>query len=209
MSNKKNTEQKPKTIVLSGDSEFILLNEEAEKTIDSLLSDISQYINENTGKGKSEEEKDELYKVATEKWKKFSAELRELKYNFFLNKDQWLFITNLLENKLEYDVNTIFLALEIKNILRQEEGFKIFTSSDTLEFPVNATEITYLYHLISTHKTVGLSRDSIMFSEILIKIADIMKIVNYYDTEGKRLSADIQDWVVLFEDGITSDKDKK
>jgi hypothetical protein len=36
-----------------------------------------------------------------------------------------------------------------------------------------------------------------------MKIGAISKIFNYYDTTGKNLSSDVQDWVLTFEDGVT------
>ena len=35
-----------------------------------------------------------------------------------------------------------------------------------------------------------------------MKIGSISKIFNYYDTAGKNLSSDVQDWVLTFEDNV-------
>jgi hypothetical protein len=80
---------------------------------------------------------------------------------------------------------------------------KFTNDTDLVAIPVNATEITYIYHLISNHKMKGLTRDTFLFSEVLVKIGNISKLFNYYDAVGKNLSTEIQDWVTTFEEGVT------
>jgi hypothetical protein len=81
-----------------------------------------------------------------------------------------------------------------------------YTNDDELiAFPVNATEITYIYHLISKHKVKGLTKDSYTFSKVLMRIGTISKLFNYYDSYAKSLSTDIQDWVASFEEGIIAE----
>jgi len=80
---------------------------------------------------------------------------------------------------------------------------KFTDDTQLIPFPVNATEITYVYHLISKHKVKGLTKDAYLFSEILIRIGNISKLFNYYDTCGKNLSTDVQNWVATFEEGVS------
>jgi len=104
---------------------------------------------------------------------------------------------------LEYDVNTVFFAIELTELLGTMRDVKYSNDDELIAFPVNATEITYIYHLISTHKIKGLTKDAQTFSQILRKIGDISKVFNYYETLGKNLSGDVQDWVAAFEEGVT------
>jgi hypothetical protein len=39
-----------------------------------------------------------------------------------------------------------------------------------------------------------------------MKIGEISKIFNYYETYSKNLSGDIQDWVTAFEEGVFLEK---
>ena len=57
-------------------------------------------------------EKDELYQNAQSLWKEYINELKEAKYNFQLNRPQHKFLTELVLSKLEYDVNSVFFAIE-------------------------------------------------------------------------------------------------
>lgn len=192
---------KPETKFENLGSEYFLLDVEKETTLDDKIKGVRQYMIENHGKGKSNEEKDNLYLESQKLWKLFIDTLETTKYNFFLNKDQWKFLTDLILTKLEYDVNTVFFAIELNELLKDMKNTKV-SGNELVAFPVTATEITYIYHLIQNHKVKGLTKDSFLFSEILLKIGSISKIFNYYDTTGKNLSADIQDWVATFEDGV-------
>lgn len=197
---------KPKLSFFENEVENVILDVNQESILDNKIKDIEDYMKNNEGKGKSEEEKDELYKNAQELWKSYALSLKETKYNFFLNRVQYMFLTNLLLTKLEYDVNTVFLAIELKNLLAGMKDVKFKDDKELINFPVNATEITYIYHLISTYKVKGLTKDAFTFSQVLIRIGDISKVFNYYDTAGKNLSTEIQEWVTLFEDGVTKEE---
>ena len=183
--------------------DYILITEESEKELDVKSQDITNFIDNNEGKGKSDEEKDKLYSEAQEIWSVYKNLLQDTKYNFNLNRAQWKFITDLILTKVEYDVNTVFLGLELTNLFEGMKGTKFTNDYELKTFEVNATEVTYIYHLISTHKIKGLTKDALTFSQILRKIGDISKVFNYYETLGKNLSGDVQDWVAAFEEGVT------
>ena len=141
-------------------------------------------------------------------WKEYTDILRVAKYNFHLTRPQWKFLTDLLLTKLEYDVNTVFFAIELTNMMAGLKEAKYTNDKDLLSFEVNATEITYIYHLISKHKVKGLSKDAYTFANVLYRIGNISKIFNYYETASKNLSTDVQNWVMTFEDGIEYEKFK-
>lgn len=194
---------KPSLSFIENEIENLILETNWEAQLDTKISEIENYMSNNNGKGKTEEEKDELYKNAQLLWKEYASVLTNAEYNFFLNRKQYKFLTDLIVTKMEYDVNTVFFAIELTNLLAGMKNAKYTNDTDLIAFPVNATEITYIYHLISKHKVKGLSRDSYTFAEVLRRIGDISKVFNYYDTAGKNLSTDIQNWALTFEDGIT------
>jgi hypothetical protein len=77
-------------------------------------------------------------------------------------------------------------------------------NSDTVLIKLNGTKLTYIYHLISNVKVKGLGDpDSETFAQVLIKIADMSKILNYYDIKLKDYSSHIMDWVSSFQDSVT------
>lgn len=200
---------KPEIKFFENETENLVIDAFNETILDGKISAIESYMDNNSGKGKSDEEKDELYKNAQELWKDYTNSLKDAKYNFHLNRPQWKFLTDLILSKLEYDVNTVFFAIELTNLLGSMKDVKYSNDKDLIAFPVNATEITYIYHLISKHKVKGLTKDSYLFSEVLVRIGNISKVFNYYDTYAKNLSTDIQNWVTAFEEGVIVEKKKK
>jgi len=194
---------KPKLSVYENDTDCRLITVESEVTLDKKIKDIEDFMNNNHGRGKSEAEKDQLYTDAKALWEKYAEELREVVYTFYLNRKQYQFLVELLRDKMEYDVNTVFLAIELTKMLGEWHQEGTANDDKTVKgYPSDATEITYIYHLISKHKVKGLTHSSYRFAEVLKRIGDISKVIAYYDTHAKNLSKEIQQWVASFEDGI-------
>ena len=197
---------KPEISFTENDVVNLILNTQEESLLDSKIKEVEDFLANNSGKGKTESEKDDLYKNAIELWHSFVDILKGTKYNFYLNRKQYNFLTDLLLSKMEYDVNTVFFAIELTDMLGVMKKTKYVNDKDLSSFSVNATEITYIYHLISKHTVKGLTRDAYTFAEVLYKIAGISKIFNYYETSTKNSQKDIQDWILTFDDGVISDK---
>jgi uncharacterized protein YjaG (DUF416 family) len=195
---------KPEVSFMENEIEQLILTSENESALDSKIQEINDYMNNNHGKGKTSEEKDELYKNSQILWQELAVVLRDAKYNFHLNRKQYRFLTDLILKTLEYDVNSVFFAIELTELLGGMKGAKYSNDDDLVAFPVNATEITYIYHLISEHKVKGLTNNAYYFAQVLRRIGTISKVFNYYDATAKNLSTTIQDWVVSFEDGVSA-----
>jgi hypothetical protein len=193
---------KPSVSVFENEVEYRLMPFMTELSLDSKIEELENFMKNNHGFGKSEEDKDKLYDDAKALWRSFTNEFKEVVYTFYLNKKQYQYLMDLLKDKLEYDVNTVFFAIELTKLLGNwtEEGSS--KDDNTLKgYLADATETTYIYHLIAKHKIKGISASTYRFSEILLRIGEISKIVSYYDTHAKNLSKEIQDWVSAF-DGI-------
>lgn len=186
---------KPEISFFENETENLVITPQYENALDSRINDVKEYMVKNTSG-----DPDMLYKESQAIWGELANTLRETKYNFHLNRNQWKFLTNLILSKLEYDVNTVFFAIELTQLLGSMEGAKYSNDTELIAFPVNATEITYIYHLISNYKVKGLTKDSYLFAEVLRRIGDISKVFNYYDTTAKNLSNDILDWIATFGD---------
>ena len=199
---------KPEVKFSVGENNYRLIDESVESQLDSNINDIKEYMANNHGKGKSIEEQDALYLESQSLWKRLNESLESAKYNFYLNREQLKFISDLILSKLEYDVNTVFFAIQLKELFESIKSTKL-SEGEFTHFPVNTTEVTYIYHLISKHKVKGLTKDSYLFSEVLILIGNISKIFNYYETTSKNLASDIQDWVLTFEEGVSFENREK
>lgn len=191
---------KPKLSIFVNEIEYRIITTETESQLDSGIADIEKFMANNHGFGETDAVKDVLYADAKTLWNKYAATLRDASFTFYLNRDEYRFLTNLLKDKLEYDVNTVFLAIELTNMLGDWVKSEKHKNDDEVKgFIVDATEITYIYHLIAKHKIKGLTKDTYTFAYTLRKIGDISKIISYYDTAAKNLSKEIQEWVANFE----------
>jgi hypothetical protein len=192
---------KPRLSITEGGVDYRLISPDSVVQLDTAITEITGFMMNNHGMGKTDFEKDDLYAHTQMLWNKYASILRDVKLTFYLNRKQFRYVTELLRDKLEYDVNTIFLAIELTNMLGEwvNEG----TAKDDLTikgYESDATEITYMYHLIAKHKVKGLSENSYLFAQVLRKIGEVSKIINYYDTTAKNLSTEIQNWVASFEE---------
>lgn len=200
---------KPNLSFKDNDTEYNILDKEFETELDKSEALVEKYMVDNDGKDKPEEEKDKLYKEVQELWNDYAKTQLNTKYNFFLNRREYDFLTDLILNKIEYDVNTVFVAIELTNLFANMKTESNFSDDDEkISFDVTATEITYIYHLISNHKVKGLSKKSYTFANVLRRIGDISKAVNYYDTVGKNLKSDIHKWVAMFDPNVVEEKAK-
>jgi len=198
---------KPRLAIFQDDAEYRLITKDVETQLDAKISEIETFMASNHGFGKEDAYKDELYTKAKEIWGQYAETLQDVRYTFYLNRKQYNFLTSLLRDKLEYDINTVFLAIELTNMIgtwvstnKGHKGDKELRGYDS-----DATDITYMYHLIAKHKVKGLTENTYLFAEILKKIGDISKIINYYDTAAKNLSSEIQKWVASFEPEVRKD----
>lgn len=194
---------RPEIKFFENETEQFILTNETETVLEGRIGEIESFMKTQVGKGKTQEEKDSIYGEAQALWRDYSIDLKNAKYNFHLNRAQHKFLTNLLLTKLDYDTNTVFFAIELTDMLGNMKTAKYSNDKDVIAFPVNATEITYIYHLISKHTIKGLTADAYTFAQILRRIGNISKVLNYYDATAKSLATEIQDWVASFEDGVT------
>ena len=191
---------KPELSFTEKEQEYRLITFQTEQLLDEKIKEIEDFMKNNHGRGKSETEKDDLYTSAKNIWEQYAEILRDVHFTFYLNRKQYQFLTDLLIEKMEYDVNTVFLAIELTDMLGEWKNIGASKDDNSLQgYTTDATEITYIYHLISKHKVKGLLNSSYRFAEVLRRIGHISKIIAYYDTAAKNLSKDIQNWVASFE----------
>jgi len=191
---------KPKMTTKFEEKEFRFITEENEQSLDTAVKELENFMAFNHGLGKSETEKDELYSKAKGLWEVYVEVFRLTKMKFFLNADQYEYFTIMLRDKIEYDVNTIFFGIELTDTLGDwviNKGEKI--TKEVKSYEIDHVSANYLYHLISTVKVKGLTEEAYLFSQVLKKTHELIKVVNFYDNHAKSLSKDVQDWVASFE----------
>ena len=173
-----------------------LLGFDNESLLDSKIEVVESFMKNNTGVGLTDVEKDALYATCQAFYVEYKKSLRDVKFCFYLNRPQYNLLTDLLLKKLEYDVNTVFIAIELSKLLSTMEGSKYSNDTDIKVFEVDATELTYIYHLIQPYKVKGLTKEAYTFSKLLVRIGELSKVINYYDSYAKGLTEDIQKWAL-------------
>ena len=197
--------EKPEVSFKIEDKEYLRLDDLTESNLDSVIRNLSEYMENNTGKGESEEKKDEMYQTAQKLWNEFRDALTESKFNLHLNRAEYTMLTNILLTKMEYDADTVFVAIELTDVLASLSKHKWESDSELVAFKVNPTELTYIYHLISKHTVKGITKATYNFANILRRIGEVSKLFNFYDNKAKYYSEFIVTWVTAFEDGVTLD----
>jgi hypothetical protein len=190
---------KPSTFTFVEEQSLNILELTDEVNLDGKITSLTNYMSNTNGFGKTDEQKDEDYLQAQNMWKEYQRELRSVKFNFYLDRSQFNLLTDILLKKLEYDSNNIFIAIELTELLGGMSGASYKNDKELKPFKVDATEITYIYHLIQNFKIKGLTKDAYTFSKILLRIGEISKIVSYYDSTAKRLTEDISNWALTLD----------
>jgi hypothetical protein len=188
-----------------------ILDVDSEFRLDSSIDSIRTFMSNTNGVGKTDEQKDMDYANAQVMWKSYQQDLRVVKFNFNLDRSQYTLLTDILLKKLEYGVDNIFIAIELTELLSSMHGTKYNDDNQIKSFACNATEITYIYHLIQTYKVKGITKETYTFSKILLRIGEISKLVSYYDANAKNLTKDIAEWALTLDgnDGILEEIDEK
>jgi hypothetical protein len=191
---------KPEVSFYHSDNFLRILNIDDESKLDNHIVAIKNYMTTTDGFGKNDEQKDADYHFCQTLWKSYRQDLQSTTFNFYLNRPQYTLLTDILLKKLEYDVDSLFIAIDLSDLLKTMSGTKYISDDELKFFKATATETTFIYHLIKNYKVKGLTKESFTFAEIVKRIADISKIVSYYDAHAKNLTEDIGKWALKLDD---------
>jgi len=191
---------KPSIDFLMNETNYRLINLEDEVKLDNHLFTLRNYLSTTNGIGKTDEQKDMDYAFAQTMWKSYRSDLQATTFNFYLNRAQYTLLTDILLKKLEYDVDSLFIAIDLTDLMKQMSGSKYQNDDELKFFKATATETTFIYHLIKNYKVKGLTKEAFVFAEIVKRIADISKIVSYYDSHAKNISEELPKWALSLDD---------
>ena len=85
---------KPSVIFTENDIDYRNIGEDFENNLDTKYQAVLDFTKENNGKGKTDLEKDNLYKEAQQLWADYTNSLKSTKYNFNLNRTQWNYLSD-------------------------------------------------------------------------------------------------------------------
>lgn len=186
---------KPKPELSVGEKTYRIITQEDETSLEEQISKIKEFMNSNNGDGLTEEQKDKLYADVQAMWHTLSNHLNFAKFQMNLDKVQFDFLTTLLLSKFEYDVNALFFALELVDVLGSMKKESKYKGTEYVGYGLTATDVTYLYHLLQQHKVTGLTSKAFTFANIIRRIGEISKIFEFYNNQVKELSEEIKLWV--------------
>lgn len=199
--------EKPTLFTEVKGNKYFFLDEESERLLDEKIANINKFMKENPGKGLETSKQDELYKEAQVLWKDLSNTLDTTKFGLVLNRPEYQYMTDLLLNKMTYDVNLIFYAIELTDMLgsmKAKQSEDKYTDDETPKvFGLTATDVTYLYHLLQKHTVKGLTKQSYTFANTILRIGSISKVFAHYESESKALAETIQKWVMQMDESVT------
>ncbi len=142
----------------------------------------------------SENEKDKLFSQSEKMLTDYIDILRKLKFNFPINKDEHKCMEQVISDKLEYDVNDLFLALRLKfDFLNKIGGLK-YKNDELRVLALNVDTVAILFHLLQKHKVKGLSHQSMVFAMLIRKLGEIKKESYNFEEEYKSLASIRNGW---------------
>jgi hypothetical protein len=182
-----------------------LMGEDTEAFLDSKIAAVKELIQNNPATSLPETDINALYSTGQNLYKEFITTFRDCKINCYLTQSQHTWLTDKINKHIEYTVDTVFLAIELTELMGmmgKKESFK--DEKEVRCFVLSPTELTYVYHLISKETVKGLNKSTYTFANILQRIGELSKIINFYDNCGKDISTDIQNWIGMFGEANTS-----
>jgi len=100
-----------------------------------------------------------------------------------------------VSSEIDHDT-LLFIDMVFHEIENDYDDYDyIFEDDKEVNFSeMTPTELTYLYHIISTYKVKGLRDESHHFVNVLRRIGDMSKIIKYYDTYKEDLTSKLTNW---------------
>lgn len=195
-------------------SKVRILSEEDEKYLEEKYDDLIDFMRDNHSQDYSEIEKNVMYAELQEKWNDVSGKnggkLNEVSFNLVLHREEFQYILTLLRDKMEYDVDTVFYALELESLMSELISSEKYESDeDAKAFTLTPVDLHYLYHILSKHTVRGLNKGARSFAIIIQRIALSSGVFNYYKESFSNIAVAIQVWIASLDKGVTIPEDNK
>ena len=129
----------------------------------------------------SEKEKDELYGQSEDILGRYLNTLKTIRFNFPLIRDEHKAMLKVIEDKLEYGVNDLFLALRLKFDFLNKIGSTKYANDEVRVLSINIDTVSILFHLLSKHTCKGLGAESLQYAMVLRKLGEIKKTASIFE----------------------------
>jgi hypothetical protein len=177
---------------------FELITSASKTALDSKEAELNEYIKNNSV---SEENRDTVIDGAIEIWNQYKDLVKGGLCVFTLNNLEIRTVDKKLHSSVEYDTETLFYGLHLK-----KNFIDTLPSPKGDDYGVNEIEISFsnaiaLYHVLSTLKVKGLSKEAYAFAHLLYKLSEISKVYQHYDAVSLRLNQSIGQWTMGLQPG--------
>jgi hypothetical protein len=184
---------------------FDLLLDDTKQTIDSLNTEISDFLKSNVDfNNYSVEEKDQMFNDVINKFDNFKNYIKNTKCNFDSTGIEIKTIDKRLHQSVEYTTETLFYGLHLKKNFLNDLP-KVNNDFDTYNLSITFSNAIAMYHVLSTLTVKGLNKESYALAHVLYSLTEISKIYQYYDNLTERTNKLIMQWNL----GLTQTDAKK
>ena len=166
---------------------------------EALLKLIEDNKDETRLQALSEEAKTKLFSQSEVLLKSYVDTLRAAKFNFPITRDEHKSIIQVIEEKLDYDVNDLFLALRLKFDFLDKIGNLNYKANAVRVLSVSVDTVAILFHLLSKYKAKGLSHLSLTYAMVVRKLGEIKKESFSFEEEFKSLTTIRNGWTATMD----------
>jgi hypothetical protein len=184
----------------------ILIGAEDKATLLKIISDAEELFS--LPLSDVAEEREASWTKYTEYMSNYGKTLGSIKYNFFLTKEDYLFLKNVILSKTKYDRNNVFIGMIVRDDFFRKFDSEVIPTKTSLYkgdgtvpelFQIDINEITRISHLTSLYEVQGLTKEAESFFNIIRKIGDISKIFEVFKTKGDDINTKGGDWTMGFD----------
>lgn len=209
MINMLNSATNNKDILKNSDAENLIkkdgvkfLGNEAVDKFTSYINNLNSFlrkyeVNTDLVKKMSEDEKNKIYDIAGFLFKNFQKIHNNLDFIFPLTSDEYKFILDSINTKLEYDRDGCFQVKELKDsyFINYPKFIKNEGSiEDLMNTVININTLMILYHHITRVKIKGVHSDFYQFISLINKMEERLVMYNAFKTITDRFAEDFRLW---------------
>lgn len=202
MTNEVITKLETQTVELLKDG-YIVSGEQVEK-INNLFNEIVNIYRTNIPT--DEEGKTIAHKNFAEKIRNYGSLVGNTTYNFYLAKNEYLFLKSFLLNKVPYNRDNAFIWKLVKDEFfgkydtnKSATHTSLYQVNDNEVFSLNITEITRISHLTASYEGKGADGMLETYCSILNSIGMVSKVYELFKEKGELLKDQGDVWLLGFE----------
>lgn len=170
---------------------------ELNNSLENIRKMIKRYdVNSDFVKNMTEVEKNNIFKIAKFLMKNLNLKVNEINYSLTLTRDEYKFLSHVLEHKTKYDGNDVLNAADVNIYLKKwKEIDKMIPKQEpSFNVSIDIRSLITIYHFINRYSVTGTEKDFYTFSDILNKMNDANRVFTSYNVLKENLNTEIMIW---------------